>query len=326
MELSMELPMENPVKPPVISLARLAPEAIMQELEARYQVHCLPPEKLAQLPARSACRVLVTTGALGARREWLEQLPALALVSVYGVGLDAVDLDYCQRRGIQVTFTPGVLTESVADLALGLLLSASRRIAEGDRFVRAGHWQNGKLGLGWSLRKRKLGLLGYGRIGQEIARLASAFEMEILYSDRNAHPECPGRFIADPVELARQADALVVACAGGPATAGLVNYAVLEALGPDGLLVNVARGSVVDEAALIKALENNVLGAAALDVFADEPRVPAELLQHPRLVLTPHIASATDQARTAMGRLVLDNIAAFMAGTPLLTPVQEAAA
>ncbi len=311
------------MKPTVITLAQLAPAAIMKELQQRYQVlHFEPRGKPTDLTALAGdCRILVTNGAIGASAELMAAMPALNLVTVYGVGLDAVDLDYCHRHRIAVTSTPDVLTESVADLAIGLLLSASRRIAAGDRLVRAGEWPAGKLGLGWSLRKRKLGILGYGNIGQEIARLAQAFEMEIYYCNPTPRPALPGTFIAHPVELAQKVDALVVACAGGPATAGLVNRAVLRALGPEGLLVNIARGSVVDEAALIEALDAGELGSAALDVFADEPRVPPALLAHPQLVLTPHIASATDQARTAMGRLVLDNIAAFVANQPLLTQV-----
>lgn len=307
----------------LVTLAQLAPAAIMDELQARYDVlhfdPCGTPADLTRLAGD--CRMLVTSGATGARRELLAALPALQLISIYGVGLDAVDLDYCRRHSIAVTFTPDVLTESVADLALGLLLSASRRIAEGDRFVRAEQWPGGKLGLGWSLRGRKLGILGYGRIGQEIARLAQAFDMAIYYCGPAPKPQRPGTFIAHPVELAQRVDALIVACAGGPATAGLVNRDVMRALGPAGLLVNVARGSVVDEPALMAALQAGELGCAALDVFADEPRVPRALLQHPQLVLTPHIASATDQARTAMGRLVLDNVAAFVANRPLPTPV-----
>lgn len=311
------------MKPTVITLAQLAPAAIMEELQDRFEVrHFEPGGDPADLTVLAGdCEILVTNGAIGASIELMAAMPALKLITIYGVGLDAIDLVYCRSRGIAVTSTPGVLTESVADLALGLLLSASRRIAEGDRFVRAGRWSDGKLGLGWSLRGRKLGILGYGQIGQEIARLARAFAMDIYYSDRAPRPDLPGTFIADPVELAQTVDALVVACAGGPSTAGLVSRAVMRALGPNGLLVNVARGTVVDESALLQALQAQELGGAALDVFADEPRVPQALLEHPQLVLTPHIASATDQARMAMGRLVLDNIAAHVANHPLPTPV-----
>jgi hydroxypyruvate reductase len=311
------------LKPNIVTLAKLAPASIMEQLHSHYEVrHFEPGGNPADLKALAGdCEILITNGAIGVRTELMAAMPALKLVAVYGVGLDAIDLDYCRTRGIAVTTTPGVLTESVADLALGLLLSASRRITEGDRFVRTGAWTDGKLGLGWSLRNRKLGILGYGHIGQEIARLAQAFSMKIYYCDPTPRPELPGTYIAHPVELAQTVDALVVACAGGPSTAGLVSRDVLRALGPNGLLVNVARGTVVDETALLQVLQTKELGCAALDVFADEPRIPRALLEHPQLVLTPHIASATDQARLGMGQLVLANIAACVAGHPLPTPV-----
>jgi D-3-phosphoglycerate dehydrogenase len=230
-------------------------------------------------------------------------------------------LTRAKARGIRVTNTPDVLTEDVADMAFALILASMRRIVEGEAFVRAGAWTKGALPLGKSLNGKRLGIIGFGRIGRAIARRAPAFGMSVGYSDLAKDPDAPDAYHADPVSLARTSDILVAATAGGEATRGLVNAAVFEALGPEGLFVNISRGTVVDEAALIAALEANRIGAAALDVFWNEPNIDPLLLGFKNVIVQPHHASGTVEARKAMGKLVRDNLAAHFAGEPLLTPV-----
>ncbi|MEF9605800.1 NAD(P)-dependent oxidoreductase, partial [Paracoccus sp. PXZ] len=227
------------------------------------------------------------------------------------------------RRGIAVTTTPDVLSLAVAEMALGLALAAGRRIAEGDRFVRAGGWSSGgKLGLGLSVLERRAGILGYGRIGRRLADLLRGMGMEVLYTARHERPDSPDGFRPDALALARDCALLFVTAAGGEDTRGLVDAEVLAALGSDGILVNVARGPVVDAGALAAALDAGAIAGAGLDVFDDEPNVPQALLDAPNCVLTPHIGSATAEARRAMAQLVLDNIAAHFAGRPLPTPYE----
>jgi lactate dehydrogenase-like 2-hydroxyacid dehydrogenase len=250
----------------------------------------------------------------------MARLPQLQLIACFGVGVDAIDLPAAHARGIAVTNTPEVLTDDVADLALGLMLAALRGIAAADRFVRAGRWPHGAMALQRKVSGKRLGIVGMGRIGQAIARRAAAFDMTIAWHGPRAKP-LPWRYQPDLVALAGEVDVLIAACPGGAATRGLISRAVLQALGPQGTFVNVARGSVVDQAALVELLAARQLGAAGLDVFADEPNVPAELLTLDQVVLQPHQASATHETRAAMGRLVIDNVAAFVSGRPLLTPV-----
>jgi lactate dehydrogenase-like 2-hydroxyacid dehydrogenase len=238
-----------------------------------------------------------------------------------GIGVDKVDLACARSRGIPVTNTTDVVTEDTADIALGLMLAVERHIAEGDRFVRRGDWLNRELRFGRALRRRKLGIIGLGRIGSAIATRAAAFGMEIAYQGPRRKPEVPHRYFAEPVALAEWSEIVAVACPGGAATRHLVNRPVIEALGPAGTLVNIARGSVVDEAALVAALQSGALGAAGLDVYADEPRVPEALMAMDNVVLSPHIGSGTDDTRRAMGDLTIDNLLAHFAGRPLLTPV-----
>ena len=291
-------------------------------LEADYTVH-----RLWQAPDRGAfvrdvaprIEVLVTTGGAGAARALIEQLPRLRLIACFGVGVDAIDLAAARERGVAVTNTPDVLTDDVADLAIGLMLAALRGIATADRYVRAGLWLRANMPLQTRMSGKRLGIVGMGRIGQAIARRASAFDMSIAWNGPRPK-DLPWRYEPDLLALARSVDVLVAACPGGAATRGLISRAVLEALGP-GVFVNIARGSVVDETALVDLLVTQRLGGAALDVFADEPRVPEALFALDHVVLQPHQASATRETRGAMGQLVLDNIAAHVAGRPLLTPV-----
>jgi lactate dehydrogenase-like 2-hydroxyacid dehydrogenase len=291
-------------------------------LEADYTVH-----RLWQAPDRGAfvrdvaprIEVLVTTGGAGAARALIEQLPRLRLIACFGVGVDAIDLAAARERGVAVTNTPDVLTDDVADLAIGLMLAALRGLATADRYVRAGLWLRANMPLQTRMSGKRLGIVGMGRIGQAIARRASAFDMSIAWNGPRPK-DLPWRYEPDLLALARSVDVLVAACPGGAATRGLISRAVLEALGP-GVFVNIARGSVVDEAALVDLLVTQRLGGAAIDVFADEPRVPEALFALDHVVLQPHQASATRETRGAMGQLVLDNIAAHVAGRPLLTPV-----
>jgi hydroxypyruvate reductase len=266
-------------------------------------------------------RAAVTNGIVGMKGELIEALPALEIIGVFGVGVDAVDLAIAKARGVRVTNTPEVLTEGVAELAIALLLAVARRIPFNDRFVRAGRWpKEGDPALSNSLAGRRLGIVGLGRIGRRVAELADAFGMEVCYTGPR-RKDVPWRYYGDLVELAREVDCLMLTCKGGPDTARLIGREVIEALGPEGWLINVSRGSVVDEPALVDALVNGRLGAAGLDVFASEPRVPEVLLDLDNVVFQPHQGSASEETRSAMGKLVLDNLAAHFAGRPLLTPV-----
>ena len=251
----------------------------------------------------------------------MDALPALKLVACFGVGVDAIDVMHAHRRGIVVTNTPDVLTEDVADLALALLLSTIRRIPQGDRFVREGRWLKGAMALTPSLQGRKIGIVGLGRIGAAIAKRCAAFNTDIGYFGPREKPSSGYCYFRDIVALADWADVMIAACPGGAETRGIVSRAALETLGPEGIFINIARGSVVDETAMIELLSSGKLGAAGLDVFEREPHVPAALLALDNVVVHPHQGSATHTTRMAMGRLVLDNIAAWLAGRSPLTPV-----
>jgi len=292
-------------------------------LEATYTTHKLweAPDRDAFL-ASVAGRItaVASTGTRGVDDATMGKLPKLKVISHFGVGVDSVDVEAARRRGIAVTNTPDVLTEDVADIALALLLCAIRRVPQGDRYVREGHWLKAPMALTQSVQGRKVGIVGLGRIGKAIAKRCEAFNLEVEYHGRNrqavAYPHH-----ADVVSLARAVDILVVAAPGGDETRGLVGREALEALGPEGTIVNIARGSVIDEAAMIEALESGKLGAAGLDVFDKEPQVPAKLLAMDNVVVQPHVGSATHPTRTAMGQLVIDNLAAHFGGKALLTPV-----
>jgi lactate dehydrogenase-like 2-hydroxyacid dehydrogenase len=251
----------------------------------------------------------------------MDALPKLEIIACFGVGVDGVDLQAARKRGLIVTNTPEVLNECVADLAMGLTLATLRRISLGDRFVRAGSWLKGPLPFTRSVGGKTMGILGYGRIGKAIAKRAEAFGMRIVYHGRHAQPGVTHKYYASLTEMARDCDVLLAICPGGPATRHIVNAEVLKALGPEGTLINVARGSVVDEQALVKALAEGTLGAAGLDVFESEPNVPEALFGMDQVVLQPHVASATHETRMAMGVLTADNLRAHFAGKSVLTPV-----
>ena len=267
-------------------------------------------------------RALVTTVRHGCDGTWFDELPALGAVCSWGAGFDTLDVRGADARGIQVSNTPDVLDECVADLAWALLLGVARQTAVADRYVRDGHWQRlGEFPLARRVWGTRLGVLGMGRIGSAVARRATGFGMEIRYCTRRHRPEVPSRYEASLKALAVWCDYLVIACAGGPATRHLVDSAILDALGPEGVLVNVARGSVVDQKALENALLSGRLGGAGLDVIDGEPGVPANLRGRDNVLVTPHIGSATHQTRRAMEAQLVDNLRHFIGTGSVLNPV-----
>jgi lactate dehydrogenase-like 2-hydroxyacid dehydrogenase len=254
---------------------------------------------------------------------FLNHFPKLEIVSSFGVGYDHVDSRWAGEHGIIVTNTPDVLTEEVADTALGLLLCTVREFPQADRYLRAGKWRKANYPLSATLRDRVVGLVGMGRIGQAIARRLAAMQVPVVYHSRRPGAEVPYRHYPKLTDMARDVDVLIVITPGGQETRNLINAAVLEALGPRGVLINMARGSVVDEEALIKALQNKTILSAGLDVYAREPEVPKELIEMEHVVLFPHLGSASVATREKMDQLVVDNLLAWAAGKPPLTPVPE---
>ena len=313
--------------PDILILAPSPSAAVNAQLEEHYTCHHAwqktPEERHAWLHVLAPrIRAVVTTGALGLNASDMALLPALEIIAVNGVGLDGVALDVARERGIAVTTTPNVLTDDVADLALGLLLASARHIAALDRFVRDGGWERREaIAPASSLRGKTAGIFGFGQIGQAIALRLAAFGIHVRYFQPRAIAGTDVPRAASLLALAQESDYLIVCAPGTPATRKIVDRTILDALGPQGTLINIARGALIDEEALIAALQDGHLGAAGLDVFADEPRVPAALCAMPNVVLTPHVGSLTVETRHAMGQLVVDNLAAHFAGLPLLTPV-----
>ena len=308
------------MKPQVLQLNPILIPAINDELASLYTVHKFfeVKDQDAWLREHGAAISAVTTGGhTGISKAVLEQLPNLKVVAVNGVGTDAVDLAYCRSRGLPVTATLGALTEDVADLAIGLLIAACRNLCAGDRFVRDGQWEKFPQPSAIPLARRfsgmRVGIVGLGRVGRAVAVRAAAFGCPISYTDLRAMDDVPHHFVADLVELARESDALVL-CAAADKAEGIVNAAVLEALGPRGFLVNVARGRLVNEADLADALTAGRIAGAGLDVFVDEPRVPLALRQSDQVTLQAHRASATWETRTAMAQMVADSVAQALAG------------
>ena len=308
-----------PQRPVLLQALPMLP-SLERQLAENYVVHKLPPagpERDAFLAARGGeFDGLVTSAAGGADGALIGALTKLRVISSFGVGLDRLDVAAAAKRGIPVGYTPDVLNDCVADMAFALLLAVARRVPEGDRFVRAGHWtgQPPAFPLGRQVSHARLGIVGLGRIGRTIARRATGFDMEVRYHGRKPVDGVVWTYEPKLHDLARWADFLVVITAGGPETKHLVDASVLDALGPDGYLVNVARGSVVDEAALVQALQQRRIAGAGLDVFEREPHVPEALFALDNVVMMPHVASATAQTRQAMAQRVLDNLAAFFAG------------
>ncbi len=299
--------------------------SVLAALEGRFPLHRLWQQEDADafLAAHGAEIAGVVTNSLyGTTGEQLfERLPNLRIVASFGVGYDHIDIAAAKARGITVTNTPGVLDEEVADLALGLLLATIRRIPQADRFVREGRWPQGHFPPSATLRGRRIGILGLGGIGKAIARRLEGFGVEIAYHGRHRQEGVAYSWHPTPQELAEASDVLIAILPGGAATRHIVDEAVLRALGPNGVFVNVARGSVVDQDALVRLLQEGALLAAGLDVFADEPNVPADLLALPNVVALPHVGSSTEHTRSAMGRLLADNLVAFLETGRALTPV-----
>ena len=314
--------------PDILVLATSPSAAVNQQLERSYTCHhawqVAPEQRAGWLRERaSRIRAVVTTGALGLKRADMDVLPALEIIAVNGVGLDGIDLDAARARGIAVTTTPNVLTDDVADVALGLLLASARHIVLLDRFVRDGAWERREaVKPASSLRGKTAGIFGFGQIGQAIALRLAAFGVQVRYYQPRAKPGVTAPLADSLLALAHESDYLIVCAPGTPATRHAVNAEVLAALGSQGTLVNIARGALIDEEAMIAALAEGRLGAAGLDVFADEPKVPAALRALPNVVLTPHVGSLTVETRHAMGQLVVDNLQAHFAGQPLPTPVK----
>lgn len=312
-------------KPPILQVGPY-PQWDQEPLDEAFQVHrYFEAADKAKLLAEigPAIKAIATRGELGANRGMIEACPNLELISVYGVGFDAVDLQACRERGIRVTNTPDVLTNDVADLGVAMMLCQSRGMIGAETWVRDGSWaEKGLYPLKRRVWGRRAGVLGLGRIGFEVAKRLKGFDLQIAYSDVEAKPYASDmRFVADPIELARQSDFLFVTLAASAATRHIVGRDVIEALGPEGMLINISRASNIDEEALLEALETGKLGSAALDVFEGEPKLNPRFLALDNVLLQPHHASGTIETRKAMGQLVRDNLAAHFAGQPLPTPV-----
>ncbi len=305
-------------KPDLLCVAAKLPPFLMEPLRDAFTVHM-------QTEGAPLDRILAVAGSGESKvpGDLMAKLPALKIISIMGVGYDGVDVAAAKARGVLVTHTPDVLNDDVADLAIALALNIARRIPQADRFVRDGKWPQGPMPLATKMSGARMGIVGMGRIGQAIAKRALAFGMSIAYTARSAKPELPFAFHATPRELAAASDFLVLIAPGGAATRKMIDAPVLEALGPKGYLVNVARGSVVDEAALIDALQRKVIAGAALDVFENEPNVPEALWALDNVVLVPHIGSATVATRHAMANLAFQNLRAYFAGEKPPTPVPE---
>ncbi|MDN0093599.1 2-hydroxyacid dehydrogenase [Yersinia rohdei] len=297
---------------------------LTEKLEQNFSVH-----KLFQLTDPAAflaeqgknIKGIVTRGDIGVTNEVLALLPELQIISIFGVGTDAVDLDMTRERNIIVTTTPGVLTDDVADTALGLIIATSRRLCQADKFLRAGQWPHSSMPLSSKVTGKRLGIFGMGRIGQAIARRATGFDMQISYTDTTHIESLPYQYLPDLISLAQQSDILVVAISGGKDSVGLVNKAIFAAMPNHALLINIARGSMINQDDLIHALQQQEIGGAGLDVFADEPNVPQALIEMENVVLLPHIASATIETRIQMSDIVFSNILAHFSGEKAPTAI-----
>ena len=312
--------MSEAARPELLLTSPIMEHVVEQQLAPRFS---LVPYEALETTDLSAIRGIATRGKRPVGDALMARLPALEIVANFGVGYDTVDAAAAARRGVLVTHTPDVLNEEVADLALGLLLATVREIPQADRFVRAGRWPAGAFPLGPTLRDRTVGMVGMGRIGRAIARRLEGFSVPVVYHSRRAQPDLAYTHYPDLIEMARAVDVLMVIVPGGAATYHMVNADVLRALGPNGILINVARGSVVDEKALLTALEERTILSAGLDVFEDEPRVPDAFFPLDNVVLLPHVGSASHYTRNAMGQLVVDNLLSWFDGKGPLTPVPE---
>jgi lactate dehydrogenase-like 2-hydroxyacid dehydrogenase len=302
----------------ILQLVPLRPE-VQTELAARYRLHGKADfDKVAGI-----VRGCVTNGHSGPPPEMIDRMPKLEIIASASVGYDGIPVEYARTKGIPVTNTPDVLNDDVADLAIALMIMTARRLVASDTYVRAGKWpKGGEYPLAQKASGKRVGILGMGRIGKEIGKRAEAMNSKVSYHSRRPVADVSYQHYPDLVELAKNSDFLIVIIPATPQTNKIVSKAVIEALGPTGILVNVARGAVVDEDALVEALTSGKLGGAGLDVFVNEPQVPEVLFGMDNVVLQPHIGSATHDTRRAMSQLVLDNLDAQFAGRPLLTEIK----
>ena len=316
------------MKPNLLLIGNATPR-MMDQLSGRFVIH-----KLAEVDDLDAfvkdkgpaIEAVATNGHDGVKPDLMAALANLKVISCYGVGYDAIDATSAAGRGIMVTHTPNVLNNDVANTAIMLMLAVSRCLVRDDTWVRSGKWKSqGNAPLTRSIEGKPVGILGMGRIGQTIAAKLQAFNCSVIYHSRSEKPDIPYRYYDDLTRMAQEIDYLVVITPGGAATHHLVNRRVIEALGPEGTLINVARGPVVDEGELVKALQDGRLGGAGLDVFENEPDVPDALLGMDNVVLTPHVGSATVETRQAMGDLTVENLVRFFAEGKVTSPVPECA-
>lgn len=311
--------MNNPV-PNTVLLVASVPDTLQAQLAESFELcrlyeHEDPFAFLREQGENIAA--VVTRGDIGIENSLVELMPHLGLISIFGVGTDAVDLNYLRTRNIMVTITSGVLTNDVADLAIGLLLAGARQICQGDKFVREGHWPQGGMPLATKVSGKKIGIFGLGHIGKAIARRAEGFDMEILYTSRNKVKDVDYHYCDSLKSLAEQCDFLIIAASAGEENYGLVNAAIFEAMPDHAWLINIARGSLIDEDALIDALQHGKIAGAGLDVFINEPHIHQAFLSLENVILQPHVASATKETRQQMGQSVYNNVTAFFANKPL---------
>ncbi|MGE3148433.1 MAG: 2-hydroxyacid dehydrogenase [Pseudorhodoplanes sp.] len=313
-------------KPDILIYGPVMP-TIVEQLGGVFTVHKLweakDRDKLIGELSSSLRALVASFGQSGLDGGFFAHFPKLEIISSFGVGYNHVDVDWAAAHGVVVTNTPDVLTEEVADTALGLLLATLRELPAAERYLRAGKWPQAPYPLTATLRDRKIGILGMGRIGKAIARRLEAFGVPISYCGRHRQTDLAYPYYADVVAMARDVDVLIAIVPANAETDRMIDMDVFKALGPRGILINVARGSVVDEQALIKALQDKTIASAGLDVFLDEPNVPQELIAMDHIVLLPHVASASRHTRNAMAQLVVDNVLRWFEGKPPLTPVAE---
>lgn len=312
-------------KPVAIIMGNLILPDEIVSLEAHFEIVKLwkeeDPESILQA-RKEEIQVIVAMHYITVSKTLIESLPNLKIIATFSVGTDHIDLAAAKAHGVVVTNTPDVLCQETADTGMALLLAVARRVPEGDLFVRIGKWHNGPMPLGVTLANKTVGIVGLGGIGSKVAKRCAAFDMNVVYYGPREKKEYDYKYYSDVVEMALKSDFLILTCPGGEATANLIDVNVLDALGEHGILINIARGSVVDQPALIEALQAGTIAAAGLDVYADEPHVPQEFISMDNVVLLPHIGSATVETRKLMGQLVVDNITACFDKKPLLTQVK----
>lgn len=311
------------MNPPVLQIARLSGPS-EEKINARLNVTLLAsqpnPDEFLKTRGHEF-QAVITTAPVGASAELMAKLPNLKVVACRGIGVEKVDLDYARAHGIAVSCTPDVLTDCVADLAIGLIIDTARGMTASDRYVRAGRWPSGNFPLATKVSGKKLGILGLGKIGKAIAKRAEAFDMDIRYHNRRPATDCSYTYASSMLELATWADFFMVAVDGGPQTRNLVTKDVIHAIGPTGFIFNISRGTVIDEAALIEALQNKTIAGAGLDVFVNEPNINPAFFTMDNVVLIPHTGSGTVETRGAMEGLILENIESFFSFGKLVTPV-----